>query len=185
MSLLPESEPSNPWLPSGSFLTKELSNGTLTLETTNSNPGFYSLSEEGFNNASGSTAEINVRLFNTPDSDHDACLFHLHDGSRAAKISFFNNRIEIFDNNSLKSTYYMDTTNDFHTYRLTIILNTFNLFVDGSLASSLSLDDPISDKSIMFGDGSITQNQNFKAQVNYIAYSTLGAFSPEGRAQQP
>lgn len=133
---------------------------------------------EGFDNSTGSTVEVRMRISEAPASGSDGAMLSLIDGSREGKISFYRDHITIRDTNTSKSTYWMDTTDGFHTYRITIVENSLRVFVDGVEAASVSLSGSNTDKKILFGDLSPQEGENFSAQVEYLAYSVEGATQP-------
>ncbi|MBM3131676.1 MAG: hypothetical protein FJZ95_01410, partial [Chloroflexi bacterium] len=185
MKVLPESESIEPWQVSGVFERKEASEGILTVQTTHSNPGYFTVYEEGFDNATGSTAEIKMKLLEGVESGNSANLFSLQDGRAECKILFFSNRVEIFDQNDLKSTYNMNTMDGFHIYRLAIAGLRGEVYVDGTRVASIILSNLVPSKEVLFGDLSIDPDANFTAAVDYIAYSIDGAVTPSGEPVRP
>ena len=134
---------------------------------------------DSFDNATGATAEVKMKILEAPAAGSDGAMFSLIDGSREGKISFYDDRIYIRDSNELKKTYKMDTTDDFHIYRLAIIGRTLKVYVDGAEVASVVLSGTNPDKKILFGDLSNKEGENINAQVEYLAYSVAGALAPE------
>jgi beta-glucanase (GH16 family) len=153
----------------------------LTLDTTGTgtNPAGTGYPIEGFDNTKGSTAEVKMRILEAPVSGSDGAMFSLIDGMREGKISFYADHINIRDQNEVKAVRWMDTTDDFHTYRIAIIGDTLKLFVDGDEVASVTLSGSSSDKKILFGDLSTSEGENINAQVEYLAYSVEGAITPD------
>lgn len=178
MKVSPEIETVSPW--NVSFANKETSEGILTVETVNKATGFLNHPEERFDNNVGTTLEIKLKLLAGPTVDHDASLLSLQDGSREGKVSFFSDRIEIRDKNALTETHEMDTTDKFHIYRLVIVRDTFEVFVDGEIIASITLNKVTTNKVALFGDGSIQPDENIHVSIDYIAFAVSGAFAPEG-----
>lgn len=141
------------------------------IETSGTNVAVFSYEDVHFNNSSVSIAEIKLQLFKDPVSNHDACLFSLQNGDREGKLSFFKDRIEIRDGNKLMATHYVDTVDSPHTYRTSIYQNHLNVSIDGIEVFDAELLNVNHNKSIIFGDGSPTRNENFGAFVHYIAYT--------------
>ncbi|MFC1990574.1 hypothetical protein ACFLU9_00275 [Chloroflexota bacterium] len=177
-----ENDPTSQWQVSGTFADKTASAGILYIKTNGTLTGLFTHPEERFDNAVGSTVEIKMKLLEGPATDHDASLFSLQDGMREGKISFFSDRIEIRDQNTLRTTHKMDTGDGFHIYRLALVKDTFDVYVDGERVASITLGSQISNKVVIFGDGSIGQGENIGAQIEYIAYSIEGSVTPEGEA---
>ncbi|MFC1990740.1 hypothetical protein ACFLU9_01140 [Chloroflexota bacterium] len=185
MQVSPDTEAVSPWQVAGVFETKFASGGILTIETRGTSTGLFTHPEDKFDNAVGSTVEIKMKLLEGPKTDHDASLFSLQDGTREGKISFFNDRIEIRDRNDLKATHDMDTTNGFHIYRLTLVKDKLEVYVDGEKVASVILNTHVTNKALFFGDGSIKEGENLGVQIDYIAYSVDGAIAPEETVIQP
>ncbi|MFC1990599.1 hypothetical protein ACFLU9_00405, partial [Chloroflexota bacterium] len=175
----PDTEAVNPLQVAGVFETKFASEGILTIETRGNSPGLFTHPEDKFDNAVGSTVEIKMKLLQGPKTDHDASLFSLQDDTREGKISFFNDRIEIRDQNTLKATHKLDTADGFHIYRLTLVRDRFKVYVDGKKIVSVTLNNRVSNKALFFGDGSIKEGENLGVQIDYIAYSVAGTTVPE------
>ncbi|MBM3131678.1 MAG: hypothetical protein FJZ95_01420 [Chloroflexi bacterium] len=184
MQVPPDAEPTSPWQISGVFETKDTSSGALTIKTVDANPGYFIHTEDRFDNNIGSTVEIKMKVFEGPENDHDAALLSLQDGMREGKVCFFENRIEVLDGNALMETHEMDTRDGFHAYRLTVVGDRFTVHVDGKPTAVISLTNAAPGKQIMFGDGSIAEEENFSAQVEYIGYSVNGSLTPQETTQQ-
>jgi outer membrane murein-binding lipoprotein Lpp len=159
----------------------------LTLDTTGTgtDPAGTGYLIEGFDNNKGSTAEVKMRISEAPASGSDGAMFSLIDGKREGKISFYDDHINIRDQNEIKAVHWMDTTDDFHTYRIAIVGDTLKLFVDGDKVASVTLSGSSSDKKILFGDLSASEAENLNAQVEYLAYSIEGAMEPHGESVKP
>ncbi len=88
--------------------------------------------------------------------------------------------ILLFTTNSIKEvgsgkSYSMNTTDDFHTYRVTVLGNFYTIYVDG--VQKISGTASNFNRTLMsFGDGSHSAGGN--SQWSCIAYTTLGTFNP-------
>ena len=78
--------------------------------------------------------------------------------------------------------YTMNTTDDFHTYRITVQGNNYTVYVDGVEKISGPTNDRNRD-AMYFGDGSGGSGGN--AQWMCVSYTTSGAFSPNQLPSPP
>jgi hypothetical protein len=56
--------------------------------------------------------------------------------------------------------------------------NKMDVYVDSSYVATISLSNQVSGRGIVLGDLSTEEGENIHAEVDYIAYSADGAFSP-------
>ncbi|MFC1990742.1 hypothetical protein ACFLU9_01150, partial [Chloroflexota bacterium] len=178
MQLPPDIELTNPWTAEGIFKKYLVYRGVLRFQTGGTSTGLFIHPEERFDNEVGSTAEVRMKLLGESKTGHEINVFLLQDGSLEGKVLFFNDRIEIYDQNDLEATYKMDTTDRFHTYRLAIAKHSLEVYVDGGRVSSVTLNNPVSNKMVLFGDASEREGEDINAQIDYIAYSVKGAMAP-------
>jgi hypothetical protein len=179
MEVLPDLEVESPWTSGGGFLTKEVSRGILIFETEGKGLGFFEHPDDSLNNGIGTTAEIKMKFLKCPGKMdyHDAAIFGIQDGTKEGKLAFLSDMIAIYDMNKQRETYPIDTS-AFHTYRICILGDTMDIYVDGKLATSTTLSERVSGKKVFFGDYHPEEGENIKAQIKYVGYSTSGAFSP-------
>lgn len=179
MEVFPDEESDSPWTVNGNFVTKSISEGKLTLETRGATVGFLSQSNSSFDNAVGTTVEIRFRVIKgiTNPEDRDGFIFSFQDGTYEGKLSFMSDKLLIYDGNTLKEEYPMNTRG-FHTYRMTIVGSTFTTYVDGRQVATVTLQNRVGNKQVIFGDGLPKPGANFKAEIAYMGYSVVGAYSP-------
>ena len=123
----------------GVLAIKSIIPGTLTLGTTGLDQGYIYQNVPEFDNDTGSAIEVKLRLLEGPTMDVNGAIFTLSDGKYEGKISFFNDHISILDQNHVKSLYWMDTTTDYHIYRIAIFKDTMKVYVDNVEVSSINL----------------------------------------------
>ena len=183
MDVLPDMPLSSHWTCEGTFAVKSVAGGVLTLET-RGHQATGNLVQEvpQFSNTAGSTAEVKMRLLEAPTTGFQGMMFSLIDGKREGKISFHPDQIKIRDQNDVVAIYPMDTGDDFHTYRMALVKDTLEVYVDGERVASALLSREVTAKRILFGDFSPEVGENMIAQVDYLAYSVEGAVTPEGTA---
>jgi len=141
--------------------------------------------EEALENATGTTVQVRLKLLEGPVSGRDGAVLSIQDGAREGKLSFFADRLEVLDLNNLRATYFTDTTAGFYDYRLAQRGDTLRVYVNGAEVASAYLATPVSRKGLLFGDFSPEPGENFQAQIEYLVYTTQGAFAPEGEAIAP
>ncbi len=66
------------------------------------------------------------------------------------------------------------------TYRLSVIGDMAYFYVDGALAGRYFLSSEVDGRRLLFGDFAPKPGDGVSVVVDYIAYSTLGAFTPQG-----
>jgi hypothetical protein len=182
MRVLPDSEQTLPWTSEDNFDIKQVLNGILTIRTSGVNAAWFVLGDERFNNDSGTTAEFKIKVTQASSQGFQGTCFYLQDGIHEAKVTFYPDRIAIRDQNDEKATHLIDTTDDFHTYRLAMIRDSLNVYVDGQPVASVSLEHRISSKGILIGDLSTDEGENIYAEIDYIAYQCDSALAPDGIA---
>lgn len=171
MEVDPAREMESPWKQNSHFSQKKLADGILHLRTNKKETGHYVLLDDRLDNASGTTAEIRIRLLNTPSSAeyHDAAMFGFQDGIREGKISFLSNKILIYDQNELMNEFSVDTRR-LHTYGITIRGDDLNVTVDGATVANSRLINEAKGKMFFFGDAQDWDRENMEAEISYICY---------------
>jgi hypothetical protein len=177
MRILPDGE-IEPWDARGIFDIKSASNGILAMKTGDYNTGFLGRVEDGFDNDTGSTVEVKLKLLDASLHGFQGACIALQNGEREGKLSFYPDHIIIRDANTEKASFEMDTMDDFHIYRLAMIEDTLRVYVDGEEVAGVALKNEVNSKAVMFGDLSPEEGENIYAEIDYISYSIEGAFSP-------
>jgi len=181
MRVPPDEEQVSPWGVNGTFAVKEASKGLVTIRTTGNSIGHFTHTDSRFSNDLGLTIELKMKLLEASERGFQGACIAIQNGARECKITFYPDHISIRDVNTEKATHMMDTTDDFHIYRLVVVKDTARFYVDGELVASVTLSSDISSKLLMFGDLSTEEGENIHAQIDYIAYTAGGAFEPTGQ----
>jgi len=184
MDLLPTHE-EDPWGVSGVFEVSYLSGGVLVVKTDGSNIGHFGRGEDRFDNGAGLTAELRMRLLDASPDGFQGAALSVQDGTREAKLSFYNDRIAVRDQNDERAIYTMDTRDDFHIYRLAMRQDRLHVYVDGQLVASVALQNGVSSKAVLLGDLSPEEGENFYAEIDYLAYRVDAALAPDGSPVTP
>jgi hypothetical protein len=179
MVVLPDRESPRPWGPGGSFDVWQVSDGIFTIKTGGTNTGFLAQGEDGFDNDTGSTVEVKLKLLDASLHGFQGACIALQNGEREGKLSFYPDHIIIRDANTEKASFEMDTMDDFHIYRLAIIEDTLRVYVDGEEVAGVALKNEVNNKAVIFGDLSQEEDENIYAEIDYLAYSAEGAFAPD------
>jgi hypothetical protein len=123
---LPESAKA-PWELWGDAATYEIDPyGTWHVESSSSKSGYIRRLEPTFDNTAGTTLEWEMQV--RTDSAYGIELW-IYDGTQAEVFIFYDDRVWAWNANEI---HYMDTTDDFHTYRMTQKGTTVKLYVDGN-----------------------------------------------------
>ncbi|MBU2008481.1 MAG: hypothetical protein KJ624_01320 [Chloroflexi bacterium] len=179
MQMSPDAPPAA-WAGNGTFSVKSVVDGVLTVATRGTDLGHFSQLVPEFDNAVGSTAEVRLKLLDGPKTDSDGAMLSISDGLREAKIAFFTDHINILDQSEFKRFSWMDTTDDFHTYRIAIIGDSLRVYVDGAEVAAATLRQQATGRQVLFGDFSTSAGENMGVRVDYLAYSVNGAKAPDG-----
>ncbi len=160
-----------------------VSGGILTLDTTTEDGYWWYLYNWGISNAVGVTLEARIKIEST-GSDYGLHLI-IRDGIYEDGLVFFNNRIVVTPDSDI-GTYYMDTTDNFHTYRLTAKGNDFLVYVDGVLRldGTGKYNDPHGMNHVLYGDVSSEFDRYSRSYCDYIKFNTSGPFPPDPVAYQ-
>lgn len=141
--------------------------------TTSDEPCLYSATQWNPNLDIGFTVEAQVKLNEYYGSESLGGMA-LWAGSTTSEAILLITPTEIKEYGSGKS-YSMNTTDNFHIYRITVLGNTYTVYVDSIQVLTGTTDSW--DRNVMyFGDGSYGAGGD--AQWSCIAYTTSGAFNP-------
>jgi hypothetical protein len=150
--------------------------GILNLDTTPENVWWWYNKNIGASNAVGTTYEINMKVNSV---SFKGLTITLRDGTWYEGLFFYPDRIEMFVD--VPIVYFMDTTDTFHTYRLTFKNNDYMVYVDGVLV--LDGTDGLSASTganlCQFGDTDNAAGVDSYSEWDYIRYNVSGAFPPE------
>lgn len=122
------------------------------------------------NTATGYTVEFKLKINNSPLVGGIGLWATSDDGE--AVLLFSSSKIrEAHSGQELL----MDTTDDFHIYRLTVLGSSFTFYVDGVQKFTDTVAD-LDRTFLRFGDG--TPGASGDAEWDYIAFTTTGSFNP-------
>lgn len=181
MNVFPNEEVFSPWQIGGRFYVKSVSQGVLTVKTVGTGHGHFNRGDERLNNETGTTVEFKMKLLQASSHGFQGAFFALQDGTHEAKITFYPDSISVRDQNIEKAAYAMNTSNDFHVYRLTMVKDSLRVYVDYNLVATITLEKAVPHKGIIFGDLSTEEGENIHAEFDYIIYDVAGAFFPLGK----
>lgn len=139
---------------------------TITVGSTGTDVITYNIDPGSMSNATGTTFEINAKVVS------GGMIMQIFDGTKFSYI-----RIEssyIYDGTTY---YYMDTTDDYHTYRLTLKTTVFNVYVDNVIRISGGKTAATANDYFLFGiDAGSSRPSNIL--VDYAAYYDGGDSAP-------
>jgi len=173
------------WSAGGSFEVNQASDGVLVVRTSASDIGYIECRDDRLDNSVGTTVELTLRIVDASYDGYQGACFYVQDGTHEAKITFYPDRISIRDQNDERATFHMDTTDAFHVYRLAVIEDVLRVYVDSELAAKATLGNRIAGRSLLLGDLSQEAGENIHALVDYLAYSSTGAYAPDGSLLGP
>jgi hypothetical protein len=166
-------------LPSGSYM---LVNGRLIFSTRDIPAGNLVYLDESADNTVGSTAEVRLWVPQTARDNRDAAMLSLQDGRHELKLAFFADGIKVYDGSLHRGTIPVSTREGFHTYRLAIIGDIGRIYIDQKLAAAVTIEQGVTGKGLLLGDFAPARDEFISAAIEYIAYSSRGAFSPSGES---
>jgi hypothetical protein len=120
-----------------------------------------------------------MRIVDAAQKSQDEAMLSIQDGSREAKVGFFGTHVDLFDQNDLQAGYRI-SPDAFHIYRLAVVRDIAHLYVDGALVAvgRLKHKVPVTKHIILLGNYSPNVRGGLIAEMDYIGYSTEGAFAP-------
>ncbi|MHA1302203.1 MAG: hypothetical protein ACTSPI_00685 [Candidatus Heimdallarchaeaceae archaeon] len=126
---------------------------------------------------SGITAEIRVKVISSSAAGN--LTFLVGDNAQDETIHLFLYTDHILFKGSTTETYNMNTTDDFHTYRITVSGTTAKLYIDGILRITLTVRSlTLTYNFIRFGDDSSTDGYNSKSEWDYVKLALGEVKSP-------
>ena len=165
--------------------TEEILNGSVLhiVSANGNNRSFYITDPAGFGNAVGMTYETSFKLVSGlpwTGNGIQACAFDTPNGTKQCCMSIGIGSVYFTDGQNAGGTYYvMNTQAAFHTYRVTVLNSTGNVYVDGVLRITKALSAAGGDNYIDFGTNYGGGGGNeAEAYWDYVYYATGGAFAP-------
>ena len=159
------------WTKEGAFTTEEINPAGILhiISDEVSDYGLYYRHGLSFSNSVGATLEVRLKIVEA-DEEYD-CFFQLLDGTKKHEVVITNTSVTLEGS----EPYNMDTTDDFHTYRVTGQGSTSKLYIDGVLRITQTSGN-MATNGVEFGNVTPTGSELL---WDYIYYRTDGAFLPE------
>jgi hypothetical protein len=145
-------------------------------------PLSYQINDNNLSNNSGTTVEARIKNINA-----QGLAISLSDGTYYETLVLSTYGLELLNThmNSLEAGlpliagYKVDTTDDFHIYRMTMQGNEINVYVDCELVLTGNMPLPTSEKSVKFGhvahahdyDVATSMYINFESEWDYVKYA--------------
>jgi len=169
------------WTKSPSFdaTTEEISPaGYLHLVSNTDGDTAYKKTDSNLSNAIGTTVEAKIQAISVPTraAGLDAIGVYIYDGTRSVVMYIYSDAVELYDGGSI-AYYEMDTTDDYHTYHMTLKGTAAKVYVDGVLRVSGETPATTAVKQIMFAGGD-WWGAAVESSWDYLYYRTDGAFPP-------
>lgn len=152
------------------------SGGILYLNTSSENAYWWYNYNWNASNSIGVTLEANFKVEDIgPNSD---LFLFVRDGTRFDGINIFENRIQCLNDPSL--FYYIDTTDQFHIYRITAKNDDIMVYVDGLLCinGTNRYTSSTSGNIAQFGETSDSAGYYSNSHWDYVKFNTTGTLEP-------
>ncbi|MBA7574841.1 hypothetical protein ES708_16656 [subsurface metagenome] len=152
--------------------------GIITIDTVT--PGgnslcAYRLDIAGFDNAVGWMVEFKMKV-NSAQGIGEGLWFWINDGTSGKLFYLSETRIQV---DGVGGGFDMDTTDDFHVYRITGKGGVVSVFVDGILRITGTLSAVVAQKRISFGDFDVANGWNSDTEWEYIRWYLSGDTAPD------
>jgi len=157
--------------------------GIITIDTVT--PGgisvcAYRLASIGFDNAVGWVAEFKMKVVESAGLDA-RLLFEVIDDKYFERLYISDSRIELaFDGGGCD----MDTTDDYHVYRITVHGKDICVYVDSVLRIEGTLSEVAAANRMIFGDYATPGGQNSKSMWDYIRWYLSGYTPPDRESHE-
>ncbi|PIO00515.1 hypothetical protein COT72_00365, partial [archaeon CG10_big_fil_rev_8_21_14_0_10_43_11] len=163
---------SDGWSKSGTQSEAIVDSKLNTTDASASDRIYYTRSISG-DNGVGTTLEARLKIQQT-SGDDEAVILIIRDDAQSFYLQLFEDHISFYDDTSLN--YYFNTTDAFHTYRMTALGTTVNVYIDGVLRINDTLNAASSAQTIYFGlDGAGSADPTAEVIWDYVRYSLAGA----------
>jgi hypothetical protein len=154
------------------FNTAEIVDGKLHLIS--DDYACYFRNSDNFKNNIGITIETRLKVINVDD----LCLtIDIGDSDRHCGLIFEEDKVRLIESGGISLLYEIDTTNDYHVYRVTLKGNNIKLYIDGILRLEGILSDPYAGGGAIFFYAGY-DGLNSESYWDYIYYRVDGAFAP-------
>ena len=147
--------------------TEEIINGKLHLTAFSGGAVSYCRDEESMSNAIGTTVEARIKVIEGAEGNVRVVIM---DRAKSAELKLYNDKVCI-DN---VPYYYMNTTDDYHIYRITLKGDERKLYVDNKLRIETTSGGTSTNKQIW-----IWNIADAEAYFDWVYYTLGGAFAPQ------
>lgn len=157
--------------------TAEISSGKLHFSSSDTNECvIWERSDTNLLNSVGSTLEVRVKATSLSDYSTYAgyIQYALADDSITAFLALFSDSVE-FWGDGFDEVYAIDTTNDYHTYRISISGTTCTLYIDGVKAKEVTAGTAQTYIQKVTIETSSTPHDTL---TDYVYLDTTGAYAP-------
>ena len=153
-----------------------VSSGILTINTLNKTTAsnfYYKMWTAS--NTNGWTIEAKMRVIESElasvfeeNAWNNSCTFKGYDGNKWEGICFFNDGI-LINNNGQHVKHLMNTTSEYHVYRISVRGTVGYVYVDGALIAKTT-SETTSNDYILFGDSATTTGDNTHTEWEFVRY---------------
>lgn len=155
---------------------KEIASGKLRLVSPSGSRISYSRDESSLSNATGTTIEASIKFIKAADAAHISLI--IRDGAYSAVLEFYEYKIRVPGGSGIND-YYMNTSDDYHTYRMTSKSSgdsstDVKVYVDDRLVIETTITQVTTYKKIIFGKE--TEDFDTEAYIDWVYYRIDGAF---------
>lgn len=165
---------------SGAGQSESVSGGVLTTAASGVSTQDYTITDGDLDTAVGTTMETRLKVISTEGFVNSAIrALYIQDGTNKCMLVFYSNQIRAVNDIAQFNgvSFFMDTTDDFHVYRLTLKGTAVKVYVDGTLKFTHTITDTSASQKVAFGDFSGSNNPH-EEQWDYVSYWETGALTP-------
>jgi hypothetical protein len=161
-----------PFVIDSAFDTSSVSGGFLHLASS-AYAGYYIL-DSGISNSTGWTLEVRVKIIS---ADADSMVIDVADSTYDTYLLFNEGSVSL-PYQTGTPTYSMDTTDDYHDYRVTVLGTDVKLYVDGVLRIDATLTATNSSPSQIWWYNGLVGDPASDSYWDYFYYNIDGAYAP-------
>ena len=174
------------WTKSGVGGSESVSNGILTTDGTLTSDLKYIITDGALSNSIGSTIEGRIKIvtgYNSSTPVAEQVALEVFDGTKGAILVVGDGGIYTVNSISQIGESYgfipvVSTTDDYHTYRMTLKGTVVKVYMDGVLRITDTAHDLKDTGDIVFGDIGTANPGDHEEKWDYVKYWRTGAFAP-------
>jgi len=160
------------WTKSGSFTTEKISPAGYLHLVSGESVGYYNI-EPGFDASVGLTIETRLKIIS---EDSVGLQIVVDDNTHFWRLKLSESYIQLEGVSEEEGiTYHIDTTDDYHIYRITKLNEVIKVYVDDILRLTCTANAEGGEPSLIFGN---TDSEIQESYWDYLYYRTDGAFAP-------